>query len=57
MRAAMLALAVVSPGLALRPVTEVPRPLSPRADAVSTLAVLLFGLVLVGGAIRAVCKR
>ena len=53
----MLALAVISPGVAMRPVTEVPRPLSPRADAISTLAFLLIGMVLIGGAIRAVCKR
>ena len=53
----MLALAVISPGIAMRPVTEVPRPLSPRADALSTLAVLLIGLVLVGGAIRTVLKQ
>ena len=53
----MLALAVISPGIAVRPVTEMPRPLSPRADAFSTSAFLLVGLVLVGGAIRTVCKR
>jgi hypothetical protein len=57
MRAIMYAFAAISPGVAVRPVTEVPRPLSPRADAVSTVALLLIGLVLVGGAIRTVCKR
>jgi hypothetical protein len=53
----MFALAAISPGLAVRPVTEVPHPLSLRADAISTVAILLIGLVLVGGAIRTVLKQ
>ena len=53
----MYALAIVSPGVAVRPVTEVPRPLGPRADAISTVAILLIGLVLIVGAVRAVCKH
>jgi hypothetical protein len=57
MRATMYALAIVSPGVAVRPVTEVPRPLGPRADAISTVAILLIGLVLIVGAVRAVCKH
>jgi hypothetical protein len=57
MRVAMFGLAAISPGLAIRPVTEVPRPLSPRAGAASTAAILLIGLVLVAGAIRTVLKQ
>ena len=53
----MFALAVVSPGLAVRPVTEIPRPLSPRTDSLATSAILILGLALIAGAIRTVCRR
>jgi hypothetical protein len=52
----MLALAI-SPGIAQRPVTEVPHPLGPRADLISTRAILLIGLILIGGAIGTVLKK
>jgi hypothetical protein len=51
------ALAAISPGLAVRPVTETPRPLSPRNDSLATSAILILGLVLIAGAIRTVCRR
>jgi hypothetical protein len=53
----MFALAAISPGLALRPSSEVPHPLNPRADSISTLAILIIGLILIAGAIRTVCKH
>ena len=53
----MLALAAISPGLAVRASNEVPHPLSPHTDALATLSILLIGLALVAGAIRTVTKR
>jgi hypothetical protein len=53
----MFALAAISPGLAIRATSEVPHPLGHRADALSTLALLIIGLVLIAGAIRTVIRK
>jgi hypothetical protein len=53
----MLTLAAISPGLPIRATSEVPHLLSARVDAVSTVAILVIGLLLVAGAIRTVLKQ
>jgi hypothetical protein len=53
----MFALAAVAPGLVRRAPTAIPHSLGPRADLLSTLAILVVGLLLIGGAIRAVLKQ
>jgi hypothetical protein len=53
----MLAVAAVAPGLVTRAVSAVPHPMGPRADLLSTVAILVIGLVLVAGAIRTVVKQ
>jgi hypothetical protein len=57
MRTAMFVLAAVAPGLASRAPYAVPHPMGPQADLLSTLAILVIGLLLIGGAIRAVLKQ
>jgi hypothetical protein len=57
MRSTMLALAVVAPGLVMRAANAVPHPMGPRADLLSTFAILAVGLFLVAGAIRSVIQR
>lgn len=52
----MFAFAAVSPGIGLPPPNEIPHVLTPRADLLSTLTVLIIGLVLVAAAIRSVTK-
>jgi hypothetical protein len=56
MRTAMFVLAAISPGLAVRAPSAVPHVLGPRADLLSTLAILVVGLVLVAGAIRTMIR-
>jgi hypothetical protein len=53
----MFALAAISPGLGLPAPTGIPHTLSPQIDLIATLAILIIGLLLVAGAISAVCKR
>jgi hypothetical protein len=57
MKTAMFAFAAISPGLAHRATSEVPRILSPHADAISTVAILLIGLSLIAGAIRTLIRH
>jgi hypothetical protein len=52
----MLALAAVAPGIITRAVSTVPRPLGPRADLLSTLAILIIGLFFVAVAVRSVTR-
>jgi hypothetical protein len=56
MRIAMFVLAV-APGLASRAPYSVPHPMGPQADLLSTLAILVIGLLLIGGAVRSVLKQ
>jgi hypothetical protein len=53
----MFVLTAISPGLAVRTASTVPHTLGPRADLLSTLAILLIGLLLIAGAIRIVIRH
>lgn len=53
----MFVLAAVAPGLASHSPSAVPHPMGPLADMLSTLATLVIGLLLIGGAIRGVLKQ
>ncbi|MGA1980958.1 MAG: hypothetical protein ABSG84_00685 [Acidobacteriaceae bacterium] len=53
----MFVLAAISPGLAVRTASTVPHAPEPRADLLSTLAVLLIGILLIAGAIRTVLRQ
>lgn len=57
MRTAMFTVAAISPGLAVRTASTAPHSLGPRADLLSTLAILLIGLPLIAGAIRNVIRQ
>jgi hypothetical protein len=57
MRTTLFVLAAVAPGLVSRAPSAVPHPMGPQADALSTLAILVVGLLLVGRAIRGALKQ
>ena len=53
----MFAFAAVAPRLASHAASTGPRSMGQRVDLLSTLAILIIGLVLVAGAIRAALKQ
>ena len=57
MRTVMFAFAAVAPRLASHAASTGPRSMGQRVDLLSTLAILIIGLVLVAGAIRAALKQ